>query len=78
MFGNILFLISKILIKKYAKEAVIEGAKELVKRTDTKIDDELLDIFLTEATRSNGNSMSPLFKNSIIKSLKSNRNKSYK
>ena len=63
--------IALYFIRKYAKDAVVEGAKALVASTKNTIDDEILDAFLGQAVKSKGNALNPMFKDGIMKSLTS-------
>ena len=51
------------------KEAIKLGAKKLVDSTDNGIDNEILDVFLDSAVKSNRNSMKRNVKNTIMNEL---------
>lgn len=58
------------VIEKYTVEAVEYGAKALVKKTDTGIDDKVLNIFLDEAVKSKRNNLTKEIKDVLIRNIK--------
>jgi hypothetical protein len=54
---TIILGIIKFFIKYYAKESIEYAVKYIVKSTDNKIDDELLNTFLLESSKSKGNKL---------------------
>jgi hypothetical protein len=54
---SIILGIIKIFIKYYARESIEYAVKSIVKSTNNKIDDELLNTFLLESSKSKGNKL---------------------